>query len=78
MSHSTTTLLYDGWIDAWGEVDHSGDPRSARIGCMTRRLADLSAAEQRLLAELRFVRAAQYVALRAIDRFISAPAGAGE
>jgi hypothetical protein len=78
VSPSTTTLLYDGWIDAWGEIDHSGDPRSARIGCMTRRLADLSAAEQRLLAELRFVRAAQTVALRAIDRFISAPANAGE
>lgn len=62
--------LYDGWTDAWGAVDHSGDPRSARIGCMTRRLADLSAAESRLLAELRFVRAAQTVALHAIDSFI--------
>lgn len=63
--------LYDGWTDAWGEVDHSGDPHSARIGCMARRLADLGAAESRLLAELRFVRSAQTVALRAIDRFIA-------
>lgn len=78
MQTATRTPLFDGWTDAWGEVDHSGDPRSARIGCMARRLADLSAAEQRLLAELRFIRAAQTVALRAIDRFISAPADTGE
>lgn len=66
-----TAPLYNGWTDAWGEVDHSGDPHSARMGCMSRRLADLSATEQRLLEELHFVRSAQAVALRAIDRFIA-------
>lgn len=65
-------------LDPFGEVDLSSNPRSGRIGCMVRRLADLNATEQRLLAELRFVRAAQAVALGAMDRFISAPAQAGE
>lgn len=72
--------FYNGWVDTFGEVDHSGDPKSARIGCMTRRLADLNTTEERLLAELRFVKAAQAVALDAIDRFIAennAPAQAG-
>lgn len=63
--------FYNGWVDTFGEVDHSGEPKSARIGCMTRRLADLNATEERLLTELRFVRAAQTVALKAIDRFIA-------
>lgn len=65
--------------DSFGELDLSNSGgKSGAIGCMARRLTDLSAAEQRLLAELRFVRAAQTVALRALDRFISAPADAGE
>lgn len=65
--------------DAFGELDLSGSGgKSGAIGCMLRRLDDLNKAEQRLLAEVRFIRAAQAAASSALDRFISTPAQAGE
>lgn len=57
--------------DAFGELDLSGTDTSGRMGCMTRRLADLHTQEQQLLAQLSFVRSAQRVALRAMDAFIA-------
>ena len=58
-------------IDAFGVLDLSGTDVTGRMGCMARRLADLSAQEQQLLAQLRFVRSAQRVALTALDTFIA-------
>lgn len=56
--------------DAFGQLDLSGTDPSGRVGCMARRLADLDTQERRLLEDLRFVRAAQEVAMAALDRFI--------
>ena len=78
MSYPWTTHIDH---DAFGELDLSPNPHpsSGQIGCMTRRLADLHKAELRLRQKLAFVQAAQKVALRAIDNFITnAPAQAGE
>lgn len=76
------SILYNGWVDAWGDVDHSGDPGSGRIGCMARRLTQLRKREEELCAKLHSVRQAQDIAMNALDRFIaenkSAPAPAGE
>lgn len=57
--------------DAFGELDLSGTDVTGRVGCMARRLADLSAQEEELHAQLRFVRSAQRVALKALDTFIA-------
>lgn len=80
-----TTLLYDGWTDAWGEVDHSGDPNSGRIGCMVRWMSHLDKRAAELNAELAFIRESRERALAALDRFAaasqqgtSAPVKAGE
>lgn len=76
------SILYDGWTDAWGDVDHSGDPNSGRIGCLCRWITHLRQREAQLSAELDAVRRSQDIALAAIDNFIaiskSVPAQAGE
>lgn len=68
--------------DAFGELDLSnGGGKSGAIGCMIRRLSDLSKQERQLLAELDGIQTAKAVATAALDRFIaqddSAPAQAG-
>ena len=78
MSYPWTTHIDH---DAFGELDlsPSSHPNSGQIGCMTRRLVVLHKAELRLKQELAFVNAAQKVALRAIDNYITnAPATAGD
>lgn len=78
MSYPWTTHIDH---DAFAELDLSPNPHpsSGQIGCMTRRLADLHKTELRLRQELAFVNAAQRVALKALDNFITnAPAQAGK
>lgn len=58
--------------DACGELDLSNSGgKSGAIGCMVRRLTDLRSQEQQLLQELAYVRAAESVAMAALDRFIA-------
>lgn len=58
-------------LDTFGELDLSGTDPSGQVGCMARRLAELSAQEQALLQQLAFVHRAQEIALQALDSFIS-------
>jgi len=70
-AYLSTNQATDIDSDAFGELDLSGTDVTGRMGCMARRLADLSAQEEQLLAQLRFVRSAQRVALTALDTFIA-------
>lgn len=58
--------------DAFGELDLSNSGgNSGAIGCMVRRIADLTTRERHLLSELDSIRESRTIAFAALDRFIT-------